>query len=183
MMVIIGTLSYEFQVILPLFAKFTFYGDANTYAYLTAAMGIGAVIGGLITANRKLVTTQSLNRAALLFGCVILLTALAPTLPMALVGLVLVGIFSTNYMSLSNTALQLNSTPEMRGRVMSLWSVAFLGTTPIGGPVIGWIGEHFGARWGLAIGGVAAIAAAALFAIAMHKSKLTHPKVTYSQNT
>ena len=76
--------------------------------------------------------------------------------------LVLVGVFSINFLSLGNTTLQLGSVPEMRGRVMALWAVAFLGSTPIGGPIIGWIGEYAGPRWGLGVGGLAALIAGTL---------------------
>lgn len=161
MMAIIGTLSYEFNVILPLFARFTFHGDARTYAALTSAMGLGSVIASLLTANRKQRSVQMLTRAALLFGIALLFVAIAPNFITALVAMVLVGAFSINLLSLGNVILQLESVPEMRGRVMALWAVAFLGSTPIGGLIIGWIGEHAGPRWGLGVGGFAALCAAA----------------------
>jgi len=160
MMAIIGTLSYEFNVILPLFARFTFHGDARTYAALTSAMGLGSVIASLFTANRKKRSPEMLVRAALLFGMSMLLVAIAPNFTVALIAMVLVGAFSINVVTLGNVMLQLESTPEMRGRVMALWTVAFLGSTPIGGPIIGWIGEYAGPRWGLAVGGFAALFAA-----------------------
>jgi MFS family permease len=100
--------------------------------------------------------------AALLFGVTVLLTAVAPVLPLALLALVAVGFCSISFTSLGNATLQLESAPEMRGRVMSLWTMAFLGTTPIGGPIIGWVGEHAGPRLALTIGGAAAFVAAAL---------------------
>jgi MFS family permease len=162
MMAIIGTLSYEFQVILPLFAQFTLGGGAGTYAALTVAMGVGSVMGGLFTASRERAVPGMLISAAFLFGVVILAAAVAPNLAFAMAALVLVGIFSINFLSLGNTTLQLESAPEMRGRVMALWTVAFLGSTPIGGPIIGWIGEHAGPRWGLAVGGLAALTAGTL---------------------
>lgn len=160
MMVIIGTLSYEFIVSLPLLAQFTFHGDAGIYAALTAAMGMGSVAGGLISANRRDISAHLLVSAAFLFGFTMLLTAIAPTFTLAMIALVFVGIFSINFLSLCNTILQMESAPEMRGRVMALWTVAFLGTTPIGGPIIGWIGQHAGPRWSIAAGGCAAIFAA-----------------------
>lgn len=162
MMAIIGTLSYEFNVILPLVAQFTFNGDARTYAALTSAMGLGSVIASIITAHRSRRSPQMLVQAAFLFGVSMILVALAPTLWWALAAMVLVGALSINFLSLGNVMLQLESTPAMRGRVMALWSVAFLGSTPIGGPIIGWIGEHASPRWGLAVGGIAAIIAAVL---------------------
>ena len=171
MMAIVGMFSYEFNVSLPLFARFTFQSDAVGYAGLTTAMGIGSVIGGLYTATRPTVTVRMLIRAAWLFGLVILLTAIAPTLWLAMLGMVLVGIFSINFLSLGNVTLQLGSTAQMRGRIMGLWAVAMLGTTPIGGPIIGGIGQHAGPRWCLAAGGFAALAAGALGARVLRKQQ------------
>jgi MFS family permease len=163
MMAIIGTLSYEFTVILPLVAERTFQGGAGTLGAMTSAMGVGAVIGGLATAGRSREPSDAgLVRAAVTFGVVILAAAAAPFLWLELLVLVLVGAASINVLATGNTALQLRAAPEMRGRVMALWAVAFLGTTPVGGPVIGFIGEHAGPRVGLAVGGTAAVAAAAL---------------------
>ena len=161
MMAIIGTLSYEFQVILPLVAERTFDGGAGTYGTLTSAMGVGAVVGGLATAGRSGAPSDAgLVRAAAMFGAVILLAAVAPFLWLEVLVLVLVGAASINVLATGNTTLQLRAAPEMRGRVMALWAVAFLGTTPVGGPIIGFIGEHAGPRVGLAVGGTAALVAA-----------------------
>jgi MFS family permease len=162
MMAVIGTFTYEFSVSLPLFAEVTFRQGPATYAAMTAAMGLGAVVGGLYTASRGTGSPQRLISAALLFGGAVLMTAVAPSLPLALLALVAVGFCSIGFTSLGNATLQLATSAEMRGRVMALWTVAFLGSTPIGGPLIGAIGEHVGPRWALALGGVAAMVAAGL---------------------
>jgi MFS family permease len=162
MMAVIGTFTYEFSVSLPLFAEVTFRQGPATYAAMTAAMGVGAVVGGLYTASRGTGSPQRLISAALLFGGAVLMTAVAPSLPLALLALVAVGFCSIGFTSLGNATLQLATSAEMRGRVMALWTVAFLGSTPIGGPLIGAIGEHVGPRWALALGGVAAVVAAGL---------------------
>jgi len=162
MMAIIGTFTYEFSVSLPLFAEVTFRQGPSTYAAMTAAMGLGAVVGGLYTASRGFGSLQRLTIMALFFGATVLLTAVAPTLPLALLALVAVGFCSIGFTSLGNATLQLTSSAEMRGRVMALWTVAFLGSTPIGGPGIGASGEHVGPRWALALGAVAAVLAAGL---------------------
>jgi MFS family permease len=162
MMAVIGTFTYEFSVSLPLFAEVTFRQGPATYAAMTAAMGVGAVVGGLYTASRGTGSPQRLISAALLFGGTVLMTAVAPSLPLALLALVAVGFCSIGFTSLGNATLQLATSAEMRGRVMALWTVAFLGSTPIGGPLIGAIGEHVGPRWALALGGVAAMVAAGL---------------------
>lgn len=175
MMAVIGTLTYEFQVSLPLLAEFTFHGNAATYADLTAAQGIGSVIGGLFLAGQKSASTSSLLLAALLFGTATITAGFMPTLNLTIILVLFIGFFSIYFQSLGNTILQLNSDPKMRGRVMSYWTMAFLGSTAIGGPLIGWIGQTFSPRFSLGVGGLAAIAAAAAgyFAMANKKKKLT----------
>jgi MFS family permease len=173
-MAVIGTLTYEFQVSLPLLAEFTFQSNATGYAALSAALGLGAVVGGLATASRKTTSFRVLVWASFLFGVAALLASLMPTLPLAVLAMVLVGVFSIIFSSTGNTTLQLSSDPQMRGRVMALWAIAFLGSTTIGGPVIGFIGEHAGARWGLATGGVAALAAGVYGVIVMIRRPREH---------
>ena len=168
-MAIVGTFTYEFQVSLALLAKYTFGGDAGAYALLTSAFGMGSVIGGIATAARKKTDPRGLSAILLTFGAVICVSALMPTIALAALAMVLVGFCSIWFTSLGNTILQTESAPEMRSRVMALWSVAFLGSTPIGGPIIGWIGEHADPRWGLATGGIAAIAAGILGAVTLKK--------------
>jgi MFS family permease len=167
MMAIIGTLTFEFQVSLPLIAQFTFKGDASSYAFLTSSMGFGAAVGGIFFASRKGIAPNKLVSASLLFGLAVLAAAFMPTLLLSGLAMVVVGACSINFSSLGNSTLQLSSSPQMRGRVMSFWSVAFLGSTTIGGPIVGWFAEAAGARWGLALGGLAALVAAALGAITL----------------
>lgn len=157
MMAVIGTLTYEFQVVLPLLARFTFEGDAGTYSTMTACMGAGAVVGGLLTAAAGRRRPTALPLAAVAFGVVQMAAAAAPHLWAALALLVLVGAASISFLSLGNATLQLGAAPEMRGRVMALWTVAFMGTTPVGGPLIGWISGQLGPRYGLGLGGLAAL--------------------------
>lgn len=160
LMAVVGMLAYEFQVILPLQARFTFGGDAQTFGIMNSAMGVGAVVGGLATAGARPPSPDALLRAALMFGGAILATAAAPTFAWELVALLATGAASITFIATANSLLQLGAAPAMRGRVMALWSVAFMGTTPIGGPLIGWVGETVGPRFGLALGGVATILAA-----------------------
>jgi MFS family permease len=167
MMAVIGMLTFEFQVSLPLIAQFTFKGDAGSYAFLTGSMGFGAAIGGIFFASRKGIMPYKLVSASLLFGLAVLAAAFMPSLLLSALALVFVGICSINFSSLGNTILQLESSPQMRGRVMSFWSVAFLGSTTIGGPIVGWFAEVAGARGGLALGGLAALIAAALGAFTL----------------
>jgi MFS family permease len=172
MMAIIGTLTFEFQVSLPLIARFTFHGNASSYALLSSAMGIGAVAGGLFIAGQKAVSLDKLVRAALPFGLAVLAAAFMPSLQLTVVALVFAGATSIAFISLGNSLLQLTSDAQMRGRVMAFWSIAFLGSSTIGGPIVGWFGEFIGPRWGLAIGGLAALVAAALGWHALGRSQI-----------
>ncbi|MBI2612369.1 MFS transporter [Candidatus Kaiserbacteria bacterium] len=162
-MAVVGTLSYEFQTTLPLLARTTFLGNAADYAALLSAMGAGSVAGGLFSASRKEVGAHEFVFWAFLFGVSICATAFMPSLPYAVLGMVFVGFFSICLSTTGNTMIQLESASHMRGRVMSLWSMALFGSTLIGAPIVGLVGEHISPRWALALGGVAAIVAA-LFA-------------------
>lgn len=157
MMAIVGTLAYEFQVVLPLLARFTFEGDASTYGTMTALMGGGAVVGGLATAAMGRQPATTLARAAVVFGGIHLAAAWAPTLEVMFVAMLFLGAASIRFLALGNATLQLAADPAMRGRVMALWAVAFLGSTPIGGPIVGWIGEHIGPRIAFGLGGAATL--------------------------
>ncbi|MDD5721019.1 MAG: MFS transporter [Candidatus Pacebacteria bacterium] len=174
MMAIIGTLSYEFATSLPLIAQYTFHGDAGSYAFLQTFIGIGSAVGGLLAASRKKISSNMIVVSAMGLGVSLTIAAFMPNIFLMILVMFIVGIFSINYISLSNTTLQTESRPEMRGRVMALWTVAFLGSTSIGGPIIGWIGEHIGPRYGLAVGGVAAIIAAFIGKIKIARNNETH---------
>ncbi|MBO0732050.1 MAG: MFS transporter, partial [Acidimicrobiaceae bacterium] len=119
------------------------------------------VIGGLVAAGRRQGGPRRLVNTALAFGVVIGLAALAPTRWAEQVILLAVGAGSVTFLSLGNSTLQLRADPAMRGRVMSLWSVAFMGSTPVGGPLVGFIGGDLGPRYALGIGALAALVAAA----------------------
>lgn len=162
MMFIIGTFAYEFPVVFPLFATKVLHGNAGTYSAMMIATGVGAIIGGLYTAGHTTSRENQLVWIAILFGVSILVAAFMPTFTSVICVLVIVGALSVLFIALGNTTLQLNSDPTMRGRVMSLWSIAFLGTTPIGGPIIGYISDHSNPRIGLAIGGISALIAGIL---------------------
>jgi MFS family permease len=160
MMAVVGTLAFNFQVILPLLARFAFDGGAPAYTALAVAMGAGSVAGALFTAARARVGNGHLIATAIGFGALALLAAAAPSLPVAIVALVPLGAFTVSFAAGINSVLQLRAEPSMRGRVMALYTVVFLGSTPIGGPLVGWLSELAGARFGLVLGGVAALSAA-----------------------
>jgi MFS family permease len=157
MMAVIGTLSFNFQVLLPLFAKFTWHGTASTYALLTTAMGIGSVCGALAAGARNRVTPRLLAGSALLFGAAELAAAAAPTLLAQALVLAPLGAASVTFAAGVNSSLQLAADGPSRGRVMSLYSVVFLGSTPIGAPLVGWLAQEYGPRAGLVLGALAAL--------------------------
>jgi MFS family permease len=162
MMAIVGCLAYEFQVTLPVMATRAFGGGSQSYGFMTATMGVGAVIGGLWVAGRGTTGLLALTKSAIVFAVVIAIAAVAPNLTIELIALAGVGAASVSFLSKGNTTLQLAADPQMRGRVMALWSVAFLGSTPIGGPIAGAVSQYVGPRWGLGMGALACAVAAVL---------------------
>jgi MFS family permease len=159
MMALTGTLTYEFQVSLPTLAK-TLHGSSLTYGLMMAAMGVGAVAGGLATAARGRTGLRPLTIAVTALGVTILVASVAPNRPLEMFALVFAGAASVSFIAICNSTLQLNAAPAMRGRVMALWFVGFQGSTPIGGPIIGAVIAAAGARTGLAVGGATCLAAA-----------------------
>ena len=168
---VIGTLAFNFQVVLPLLAKETFSGGAETLGVLYAFMSIGSVIGALISAHEAQATRRFVLGAALAFGAALVVAAFAPTLGLELLVLVPVGAAGIAFTAMSNGVIQTECAPEMRGRVAALFTVAFLGSTPIGGPIIGWVSQQVGPRAGLWVGGVAtlAVTVAAIAGIRRHR--------------
>ncbi len=159
---VIGVFAYNFTVTLALLAKGTFHGGAGTYSLLTSCMAIGAVGGGLIAAHRARPTPRLLQVLALVFGALMAAVALAPTLALAAVLIVLMGAASIGFIATANATLQLSAEPAMRGRVMALYAMAFLGTTPIGAPLVGAIAQWTDPRVALLTGAVATVVAAGL---------------------
>ena len=159
---VIGIFAYNFTVTLALLAKNTFHGGAGTYSILTACMGAGAVVGGLLAAHRARPTPRLLQVLALVFGGLLGAVALAPTLATAAVLIVFMGAASIGFIATANASLQLGAEPAMRGRVMALYAMAFLGTTPIGAPLVGAIAQWTSPRVSLLVGAVATILSAGI---------------------
>jgi MFS family permease len=175
MMALAGCLAYEFQVTLPVMARQGLHVGAAGFGFMTAAMGVGAVIGGLLVAMKGRTGLPTLIAAAGAFGVVLMLASLAPNLTVELVALALAGGASIAFMASGNSTLQLASAPGMRGRVMSLWFVAFQGSTPIGGPLVGWVMAEAGARAGLGVGALACLLVAALGLLALRRLSARSP--------
>lgn len=160
LLAVAGMLAYNFQVVLPLLARFVFEGGAPAYGIMSSAMGLGAVGGSLVAASRANRAPVALARAGVVFGGLLILTSLSPNLWSAIIALMILGSSSVTFIALGNATLQLAADPHMRGRVMGLYTLAFMGVTPIGSPLVGWIGENFGGRVAMATGGVALLVAA-----------------------
>jgi MFS family permease len=169
MMAIAGCLTYEFQVSLPVMADRALRVGATGFGFMTAAMGVGAVLGGLFVAARGKTGLRPLVISALGFGTALAFATVAPNLPLELLALAVAGAGSIAFMSMGNSTLQLNSAPEMRGRVMSLWFVAFQGSTPIGGPLVGVTMATIGPRAGLGLGAAVALLVAFGGALALRR--------------
>jgi MFS family permease len=160
MMALVSTLGFNFQVLLPLLARFSFDGGPQTYALLASAMAVGSLAGALTSGARGRVSNELLIGASAAFAGFSLLAAGASSLPLALVALALVGAAAVTFAAGVNSTLQLAVEPAMRGRVMALYSVVFLGSTPLGGPLVGWLAQTSGPRSGLVLGAAAALVAA-----------------------
>ena len=158
-MAVVGTLQYNFQVILPVLARETFDGDARTFGLMGTAIGVGMFAGALANAAFGRPARKVLLGAGFALGGLSLAAAAAPSLWLALAAFVPLGAASMAFISTMNASLQLSSSDVMRGRVMALYFVLFLGSTPIGAPVVGWIAETFSPRAALGAGGVVTIAA------------------------
>jgi MFS family permease len=169
MMAAVGCLTYEFQVTLPVMASRGLHVGASGFGFMTAAMGVGAVIGGLMVAARGKTGMRPLVLAASAFGVAMTFATLAPTLAAELLALAFVGGASISFMASGNSTLQLAAAPDMRGRVMALWFVAFQGSTPIGGPIVGVTMAVLGARAGLALGAITCFVVALAGAVALRR--------------
>jgi MFS family permease len=157
---VVALLGQNFRVVLPLLARDTFHGGPDAYGWLTSALGAGAVLGALASAARANVTAWSLLIWTGIFAAVNLIVAAAPALGFALVVVVGLGVANICFNTLARTLLQLGVEPTMQGRVIALHSVVFLGSTPLGGPITGWVCEVWGARAGLLLAGMSAGVAA-----------------------
>jgi MFS family permease len=157
MTAIIGTLSFNFQVTISLMVSKTFDGDAGTFGALYALMSAGAVVASLAVAHREAIGTRYVVLAAVGLGVAMSLAAITPSLELFALTLVPMGLMSIAFLSSAGALAQTRAEPEYRGRVAALFAVAFLGSTPIGGPIVGAVSQLLGPRAGLLLGGVAAL--------------------------
>jgi MFS family permease len=173
-MAVVFTFVFEWQVLVPLLANHTFHAGPGAFGLLSAAAGLGSFIGAIMAANRnERPSMHGLGVWLAAVGVTMALVSVAPTLPVAMVLMVPIGFFAMSFMITGNTMLQLEAKPQARGRVMALYGVVFLGSTPIGAPLVGWLAEVLGARLMFLAAGSLAVAVAVAVLVSRSGSRST----------
>ncbi|MQA86834.1 MAG: MFS transporter [Streptosporangiales bacterium] len=160
----VATFGLKFQVTLAMMANQVFHTGASGYGLLSSAVAAGSVAGALVAARRSRPRLRLVVGSAIVFGVLMLVTAVMPTYWLVMAMLVPTGVAALTFNTAANSTVQLTSSPVMRGRVMSLYMLVFLGSAPIGAPAVGWVAEAFGPRYSVGLGGVLAILAAVVAA-------------------
>ncbi|MDG9719255.1 MFS transporter [Streptomyces sp. DH24] len=163
----VGTFAFNFPVYLSAFADDVFQAGAGSYSMFNTLMAVGSVTGALLAARRGTARLRVLSAAAMVFGAIEIVAAAAPELWMFALLMIPLGLFGMTVNVTANTTIQMATDPAMRGRVMSLYMMVFLGGSPVGAPIVGWITDTYGARVGLAAGGAVAATAAAVIALVL----------------
>ncbi|EFL40744.1 MFS transporter [Streptomyces fungicidicus] len=166
----IGTFAFNFPVYLSAFADDVFHGGAGVYSMFNTLMAVGSVSGALLAARRGTARLRLLIVAALAFGGLEILAAASPELWMFALIMVPLGLVSMTVNVTTNTSLQMSTDPAMRGRVMALYMMVFLGGSPVGAPIVGWVTDTYGARVGFAAGGAVAVAAATVIGLILARA-------------
>ncbi|CAL9503238.1 MFS transporter [Streptomyces sp. enrichment culture] len=184
----IGTFAFNFPVYLSAFADDVFKGGAGAYSLFNILMAVGSLAGALLAARRGTARLRLLILAALAFGSVEIVAAVAPAMWMFAVLMIPIGLFAMTVNVTTNTSIQMSTDPAVRGRVMALYMMVFLGGAPVGAPIVGWMTDTYGARVGLAVGGAIAVTAAAVIGLILARLgnlRLTvgwhggHPRVRF----
>ena len=160
MLIVIGMLAYNFTVTLPLFVTDALHAPVTVFTLLYSVFSFGAVVSGLVVAHRALVRIRHVILGALAVGVVMLVLAVVPGVTAAFPVVFLLGMASILYMTATTAIVQVEATPEMHGRVLSLQNVIIGGAALVGGPLLGWLADTMGGRAPIVLGGLAALAAA-----------------------
>jgi MFS family permease len=163
----IGTFGFNFPVFLSAFADDVFDAGAGEYSLFNTLMAVGSLAGALLAARRGTARLRVLIAAALAFGVLEIVAAAAPSLWLFALLMVPIGVCSMTVNVTANTSIQMSTDPAMRGRVMALYMMVFLGGSPVGAPVVGWVTDTYGARAGFAAGGAVAAAAAVVVGLVL----------------
>ena len=183
MMAVIGTLAFNFQVVVPLFVTQDLGGDDTTFTLLFSVLSLGSLVGALVVARRTDTTVRRVGMTAIAFGVSMALLAVAPGTGFAFVVGPLIGVASIAFMTASTALVQTEAAPEMRGRVLALQAMVFLGSTPIGGPIVGWIAEDLGARYALGVGALACLGAGAWGVAVARRDHIDEPATDDADGT
>ncbi|MCV7229220.1 MFS transporter [Mycolicibacterium komossense] len=160
MMAFVGTLAYEFETSLPVFAEQTLSAGVDGYSWLTTAFGIGSVAMGLILLRWPVTGLRRMVFVAIAYAVAMALLTVSPTVHVGVLTAVVVGAASIAFLTTGNSTIQLSAPPQLRGRVTALWTTLFVGSTPIGAVLIGVIAHHFGGRAALGSGVAGCVLAA-----------------------
>lgn len=174
---VVGTFGLNFQLTTAVMARIEFDRGPESYGLLGTFLAVGSLTGALVAAGRKRARLRLVLGAVVAFGVTSSVAALMPTYWTFAASLTLVGLSALTLMTAANATVQLSTPPEMRGRVMALYFAVFIGGTPLGAPLIGWVGETFGARWTIAIGGATALMAATV--VLIHLVRRSEVEVRY----
>ncbi|WP_445526759.1 MFS transporter [Streptomyces cyslabdanicus] len=166
----IGTFGFNFPVWLSAYADDVFHAGAGAYSLFNTVMAVGSLVGALLAARRGTARLRLLIAAAAAFGALEVVAALAPSYWLFALLMAPIGIFGLTVNVTANTAVQMGTDPAMRGRVMALFMMVFMGGTPLGAPLVGWITDAYGARVGFAAGGAVSLAAAATIGLVLARA-------------
>jgi MFS family permease len=171
----VGTFGMNFQMTSALMAQQEFHKGAQEYGILGTIMAVGSLTGALLAARRREAPRgRFIVKMAVLYGFILIITGLMPSyLTYALI-LPITGFVALLTMTASNAAIQLNVAPHLRGRVMALYAMVMMGGTPIGAPILGWLGELFGPRWTLLAGGGLTVLGVLISALVLARRQQMH---------
>jgi MFS family permease len=167
-LVIVSTFAFNYSVVLPKLAD-SRWGSENSFGWLLAVVSVGSLIGSLMTAGREIVSLRWFNWSVFVLAVSNIALAWSPNLVLAFVFALPLGIGGAGFIASVNSISQVMSPPNMRGRLLALCAVAFLGSTPVGGPVTGWVADHVSPEWSLGYGGVVALLCCAWMATVMKR--------------
>jgi MFS family permease len=157
LLAVIGIFSYNFTVTLPLLVTVGLHGSTREFTTLYSVFSLGSVLGGVFIARKRLVEVRHVVIGAFAIGGTMVLLSLAPNIVLAMPAVFLLGVSTIVYMTATTTLMQVKTKPEMIGRILALQSVLMFGTTPIGGPLLGWLADFDGGRSPVLLGGIAAL--------------------------
>jgi MFS family permease len=157
MLFIMGTFGYNFTIYISTMSVTAFHAGSAQYGVVTSVMAVGSVIGALLSAKREKPHIRIIIYAALTFTIGLTIAAFMPHYLLFALVLLFVGISAQTFSTTTISLVQLSTEPQMRGRVMAILLAVALGGTPIGSPIVGWVVDHFGPRWGMSVGIVAGI--------------------------